>query len=145
MCGFLFVSDEKMSMEKLKKSMDSIVYRGPDETNVVDKYGKWIFHRLSIMDLSHNGMQPFMLDGSVVICNGEIYNFRQHKKELEKKYSFHSGSDCEILLPLYKEMGLDFFRELDAEFALVMYDADKDQIVAGRDPIGIRPLFYVLS
>ena len=62
--------------------------------------------------------------------------------ELEKKYSFHSGSDCEILLPLYKEMGLDFFRELDAEFALVMYDADKDQIVAGRDPIGIRPLFY---
>ena len=142
MCGFLFVSDEKMSMEKLKKSMDSIVHRGPDETNVVDKYGKWIFHRLSIMDLSHNGMQPFMLDGSVVICNGEIYNFRQHKKELEKKYSFHSGSDCEILLPLYKEMGLDFFRELDAEFALVMYDADKDQIVAGRDPIGIRPLFY---
>ena len=84
MCGFLFVSDEKMSMEKLKKSMDSIVHRGPDETNVVDKYGKWIFHRLSIMDLSHNGMQPFMLDGSVVICNGEIYNFRQHKKELEK-------------------------------------------------------------
>ncbi len=142
MCGFLFVSDEKMSMEKLKKSMDSIVHRGPDETNVVDKYGKWIFHRLSIMDLSHNGMQPFMLDGSVVICNGEIYNFRQHKKELEKKYSFHSGSDCEILLPLYKEKGLDFFRELDAEFALVMYDADKDQIVAGRDPIGIRPLFY---
>jgi asparagine synthase (glutamine-hydrolysing) len=125
MCGFLFVTDEKICMEKLQKSMDSIVHRGPDETNVLDKYGKWIFHRLSIMDLSHNGMQPFSLGESLVICNGEIYNFRTHKEELKSKYDFHSGSDCEILLPLYKEMGLDFFRELDAEFALVMYDAEK--------------------
>ena len=142
MCGFLFVTDEKVCMEKLQKSMDSIVHRGPDETNVLDKYGKWIFHRLSIMDLSHNGMQPFSLGESLVICNGEIYNFRTHKEELKSKYDFHSGSDCEILLPLYKEMGLDFFRELDAEFALVMYDAEKGKLIAGRDPIGIRPLFY---
>ena len=119
MCGFLFVTDEKVCMEKLQKSMDSIVHRGPDETNVLDKYGKWIFHRLSIMDLSHNGMQPFSLGESLVICNGEIYNFRTHKEELKAKYDFHSGSDCEILLPLYKEMGLDFFRELEDRKSVV--------------------------
>ena len=111
MCGFLFVSDDKAVLEKLQKSMDSIVHRGPDETTVLQKHGKWIFHRLSIMDLSHNGMQPLTLGESMVMCNGEIYNFRQHKKELQKKYHFHSGSDCEVLLPMYKEMGLDFFKE----------------------------------
>lgn len=142
MCGFLFVSDYAGYKEILKKSVDSIVHRGPDETQIFEKKGIWAFHRLSIMDLSHNGMQPFKYEEDLLVCNGEIYNFRVHKKELQKKYKFHSGSDCEILIPLYKEKGLEFFKELDAEFALVMYDSQNDKIIAGRDPIGIRPLFY---
>lgn len=142
MCGFLFVSDYEGCKEKLEKSVQSIVHRGPDETQVMNSKGIWAFHRLSIMDLSHNGMQPFQYEEDLLVCNGEIYNFRPHKEELKSKYKFHSGSDCEILIPLYREMGLDFFKELDAEFALVMYDGKEDKVIAGRDPIGIRPLFY---
>ncbi|MGN1042068.1 MAG: asparagine synthase B, partial [Christensenellales bacterium] len=100
------------------------------------------FHRLAIMGLSEEGMQPFSLNGNFLVCNGEIYGFRRLKRELEKEYSFRSGSDCEILLPLYEKYGLDAFSRLDAEFALILYDGSKKRLIAARDPIGIRPLFY---
>ena len=88
-------------------------------------------------------MQPFTLDQDVLICNGEIYNFRSKKEELIRiGYEFRSESDCEILLPLYHEYGLALFGMLDAEFALVLYDHEKKSFVAARDPIGIRPLYY---
>jgi len=77
------------------------------------------------------------------VCNGEIYGFRPLKRQLQEKgYTFKSGSDCEILLPLYREYGLEMFARLDAEFALVLYDGKTDSLIAARDPIGIRPLFY---
>jgi len=101
------------------------------------------FHRLSIMGLSPEGMQPFEMDGSFCVCNGELYGFEKQKKELEAKgYSFKSGSDCEIILPLYREYGTDMFGMLDAEFACVIYDGKNGEYVAARDPIGIRPLYY---
>ena len=79
----------------------------------------------------------------MLVCNGEIYGFRSLKRKLEEKgYVFRSDSDCEILLPLYAEYGLGMFRMLDAEFALVLYDARQDEYIAARDPIGIRPLYY---
>ena len=87
-------------------------------------------------------MQPFALDGSYVVCNGEIYGYEKLKWELAKKYTFVSGSDCEILLPLYRKYGTDMFRMLDAEFALILYDGTTGEYVAARDPIGIRPLYY---
>ena len=78
-----------------------------------------------------------------MVCNGEIYGFRPLKRQLtEKGYSFRSGSDCEILLPLYREYGLEMFAKLDAEFALIIYDSKRDELIAARDPIGIRPLYY---
>ena len=64
------------------------------------------------------------------------------KEELSKKYTFKSGSDCEILLPLYREYGVDMFKMLDAEFALIIYDGEEKKYIAARDPIGIRPLYY---
>ncbi len=74
--------------------------RGPDDTRIVQtEKGLLGFHRLAIMDLNPSGMQPFELDGSYVVCNGEIYRFHKIKAELAKKYAFHSESDCEILLP----------------------------------------------
>ena len=101
------------------------------------------FHRLSIMGLSPEGMQPFELDGSYCVCNGELYGFDKQKKELEAKgYSFKSGSDCEIILPLYREYGTDMFGMLDAEFACVIYDGKSGRYIAARDPFGIRPLYY---
>ena len=105
--------------------------------------GYLCFHRLAIMGLTPDGMQPFQLGENLAVCNGEIYGFRPVREALkEKGYRFLSDSDCEILLPLYREYGLDMFRRLDAEFALVIYDGAQDKLIAARDPIGIRPLFY---
>lgn len=126
-----------------KEGFDKTVSRGPDDSKIIDT-GKGLlgFHRLSIMGLSPEGMQPFELDGSYAVCNGEIYGFEKIKKELSKKYTFKSGSDCEIILPMYKEYGTDMFAMLDAEFAMIIYDGSKGEYIAARDPIGIRPLFY---
>ena len=117
--------------------------RGPDMGRFVElPCGYLGFQRLAIMGLDERGMQPFCLGGDYVVCNGELYGFRPLRERLEEKYTFVSESDCEILLPLYHEYGLEMFRALDAEFALVIYDAEKDSLVAARDPIGIRPLYY---
>ena len=118
--------------------------RGPDDCRVVN-VGRGLlgFRRLAIMGLTPEGMQPFGLDGSWCVCNGELYGFQAQRAELEKKgYAFASDSDCEILLPLYREYGVEMFRLLDAEFACVIYDGGTGQFIAARDPIGIRPLYY---
>lgn len=119
-------------------------YRGPDDTRIIDTgRGLMGFHRLAIMGLTDEGMQPFEMDGSYVICNGEIYGFEKIRGALMTKgYTFRSDSDCEIILPLYREYGTDMFRMLDAEFVCVIYDAGTDEYIAARDPIGIRPLYY---
>jgi len=117
--------------------------RGPDDSRVV-RAGDGLlgFHRLAIMGLTPEGMQPFSLDGSWAVCNGEIYGFRELRARLEGKYAFRSGSDCELLLPLYREYGVGMFAMLDAEFACILYDNDTGEFIAARDPIGIRPLYY---
>ena len=95
--------------------------RGPDDSRVVETAdGVLAFHRLAIMDPEPTGMQPFELGGSLLVCNGEIYGFEKLKAELSAKYSFKSGSDCEVLLPLWYERGPEMFKMLDAEFALVL-------------------------
>lgn len=134
---------KSVSYEKIKEGFDKTISRGPDMSRIIEtKSGYICFHRLAIMGLHPEGMQPFELDGDYIACNGEIYNFRPMKKDLSSKYDFKSGSDCEILLPLYHEYGLKMFGMLDAEFALILYDAKEDRLIAARDPIGIRPLFY---
>ena len=126
-----------------KKGFDKTISRGPDDSRIIDT-GKGLlgFHRLSIMGLTPDGMQPFELDGSYVVCNGEIYGYEKIKEKLSKKYKFKSGSDCEILLPMYSEYGTDMFAMLDAEFALIIFDGKSGKYIAARDPIGIRPLYY---
>lgn len=143
MCGIIVSTDVLTKLEDFKKGLKALYDRGPDDSKiVVTGAGLLGFQRLAIMDLTKEGMQPFEKDGKYVVCNGELYGFRAVKKELEKKgYTFVSDSDCELLLPLYEEYGLDMFVGLDAEFALVIYDP-KLGYIAARDPIGIRPLFY---
>ena len=143
MCSIMGYCGEGASFAAFKEGFDKTISRGPDDSRIIDtKKGLLGFHRLAIMGLHPEGMQPFELDGSYVVCNGEIYGFEKIKRELSKKYSFESDSDCEILLPLYKEYGVDMFKMLDAEFACIIYDADNEEYIAARDPIGIRPLFY---
>ncbi len=132
-----------IDLRRLRPGFQRTKSRGPDDTRIINvNKGILGFHRLAIMGLSPEGMQPFELDGCAVVCNGEIYGFEKLKAELSKKYSFKSGSDCEILLPLWFEYGVDMFKMLDAEFALIIYDGRTDEYIAARDPIGIRPLYY---
>lgn len=147
MCTIMCYTGTDVKHDKFADALQRTESRGPDMTEILTlPSGILGFQRLSIMDLSFSGMQPFTRNTDASICNGEIYGFREIKKELIKKgHKFISDSDCEILLPMYYEYGLDMFSKLDAEFATVIYDGKKDRFIAARDPIGIRPLFYGYS
>ncbi len=144
MCAILTYTRQDVSRELFEQMLEKTGSRGPDKHRVKKVKGGWLgFNRLAIMGLDCRGMQPFSLSGSYVVCNGEIYGFRDIKKYLENLgYEFESDSDCEILLPLYEKLGTAMFGFLDAEFALVIYDGKRDTFIAARDPIGIRPLYY---
>lgn len=143
MCSIMGYCRVDADLKKFKKCFDETISRGPDDSRIIDTgNGLLGFHRLAIMGLTQSGMQPFELDGSYVVCNGEIYGFEKLKAELADEFTFKSDSDCEILLPLYKKYGTDMFAMLDAEFACIIYDKNKNEYIAARDPIGIRPLYY---
>ena len=144
MCSIMGYEGKYLTDEDFKKGFNMTISRGPDMSRIIKlEDGCLAFHRLAIMGLNENGMQPFKLDESYVVCNGEIYGFRKLKNDLiNKGYIFNSESDCEILLPLYKEYKTEMFKMLDAEFALIIYDGINKKFIAARDPIGIRPLYY---
>ena len=143
MCSIMGYCSRSAAFDVFKKGFDKTISRGPDDSRIVDTGDGFLgFHRLAIMGLTPSGMQPFKLGKSYVVCNGEIYGFEKLKQELSKKYAFESDSDCEILLPLYKEYGTEMFAMLDAEFACIIYDGEAKEYIAARDPIGIRPLYY---
>ena len=158
MCSILGCCSAKADPEAIQRALEKTHSRGPDDYRVVDTGRGFIaFNRLSIMGLTEEGMQPFINNGYATVksaqrtpsakvilaCNGEIYGFRKLKEELKTKgYSFISDSDCEILPAMYHEYGTDMFGMLDAEYALILYDIEKDEYIAARDPIGIRPLYY---
>ncbi|MBE6019264.1 MAG: asparagine synthase B [Clostridiales bacterium] len=163
MCTIMTTTGGLTSVSGFEKAFSLTKYRGPDDTRIIDleqmsavtgrfsetdipstcRKGLMGFHRLSIMGLTPEGMQPFIRKGCAAVCNGELYGFEKMKKELESKgYAFRSGSDCELLLPLYFEYCTGMFAMLDAEFACVIYDGRTDEFIAARDPIGIRPLYY---
>lgn len=143
MCSIMGYKGSSLKLDDLKKHFDKTTSRGPDMQRI-NRYGDTIlgFERLAIMGLTEEGMQPFELDKNAIVCNGEIYGFRKIKEELKSEYTFRSDSDCEILLPMYEKYGTDMFAMLDAEYACVIYDSERDDLVAARDPIGIRPLYY---
>ncbi len=144
MCSIMGYCDSGMDFAAFKRGFDKTISRGPDDSRIIDTgAGLLGFHRLAIMGLTPSGMQPFSMNGSYVVCNGEIYGFDNLRKDLRAKgYTFESDSDCEILLPMYREYGTDMFAMLDAEYALILFDGETKQFVAARDPIGIRPLYY---
>ena len=144
MCCIMGFLSDLYTPEQIRPFFDRTRSRGPDDTRIEPAgTGLLCFHRLSIMGLDERGMQPFSRGKNKLVCNGELYGWRAQRRELEAKgYSFVGDSDCELLLPLYEQYGLDMFAKLDAEFALILYDGAKKQLIAGRDPIGIRPLYY---
>ena len=144
MCGIIaYTGFDTKTKRKLQLSFAQISYRGPDKTIIKDigKDGFFGFHRLRIIDTSSQGDQPFSYQESHAICNGEIFNYQEIKQKFAG-FQFKSESDCEVLLPLFLKSGdyVSKTRELDGEFAFVLKIGKK--WIAGRDPMGIRPLFY---
>ena len=144
MCGFVVLNSDKVAVDDFQKVLKKVYHRGPDNNSATINNGiAWGFNRLSIMDLSAKGNQPFISHDCEVVCNGEIYNYPALKSMLEPEFSFKSSSDCEVLIPLYKKFGIETLcKFLDAEFAMVLYDSKTKSIMAARDPMGIRPMFY---
>ncbi len=143
MCSIMGYCGSNAALDTFRKGFDRTLSRGPDDSRIVDTgNGLLGFHRLAIMGLTPAGMQPFSLGESYLVCNGEIYGFEKIRESLSDRYAFRSDSDCEILLPLYREYGTEMFRMLDAEFACILYDGETREYIAARDPIGIRPLYY---
>ena len=116
--------------------------RGP-EFSVLKKYENHYFgfHRLAINGLTPNGNQPLEYKNCVLICNGEIYNY----KELIRDYNLNvtSGSDCEVILHLYHLFGNECIKKLDGEFSFILYDNEKKLFLIARDPYGVRPLYTI--
>jgi asparagine synthase (glutamine-hydrolysing) len=154
MCGFATEfsysrSAPPVSASRLQKASAAMTVRGPDGA------GEWIsadgcvglvHRRLAILDLSESGAQPMATpDGSIrIVFNGEIYNFRELRAQLERKgYRFRSQSDTEVLLHLYQEYGRGMVRQLRGMFAFALWDARARGVLLARDPFGIKPLYYV--
>ncbi len=144
MCSIFVLTGKDIPLEEAEKAFYETLSRGPDVSDFYEtEKGVVGFHRLAIMGLTAAGMQPFVRGKNFCVCNGELYGFRKERAALEKKgYEFVSDSDCEILLPMYEEYGVELFSRLDAEFACVIYDGARGEYIAARDPIGIRPLYY---
>ncbi|MBK3518325.1 asparagine synthase B [Carboxylicivirga marina] len=146
MCGFaVYTGSDKMDKLKFAREFKKIQYRGPDNsiTRDFDDNGWMGFHRLSIMDVSANGNQPLVYKHINLVCNGEVYNYNALRTEYESSFEFKSSSDCEVIIPLFLEKGIEeTAKALDAEFVFVIYDSVAKKYFAARDPIGIRPLFY---
>jgi len=141
MCGIAGCYGDK-DIKTVKRMLDAMEHRGPDDRGVYTFDGVVLGHtRLSIVDVA-GGHQPILTnDGQTgIICNGEIYNFRQLKKGLAPKYEFTTDSDTEVILHLYQEKGPGCVKELDGMFAFAIVDGGK--LLLARDPIGIKPLYY---
>jgi asparagine synthase (glutamine-hydrolysing) len=141
MCGILAVigKEDPVIVQGLAQRMK---HRGPDERGMyIDPSGSILCHeRLSIIDLK-TGRQPIKgTNNAYVIHNGEIYNHEHLRNTILKHHKFHTTCDSEVIVHLYEEFGFDFCNYLDGDFAFVVLDGDK--FVAGRDPIGVKPLYY---
>ena len=147
MCGIIGISG-RIDTEALKSGLSSLAHRGPDDSGIfIDEPAHIALghRRLSILDISPLGHQPMVgADGSVVlIFNGEIYNFRELRAELEAKgFSFRGHSDTEVLLNLYLAEGEAMLSRLNGMFALAIWDKRKQSLLIARDALGVKPLYY---
>lgn len=145
MCGINGIISKKNNKKNLIKKMnDKILHRGPDAEGIyTDDFVALGQRRLSIIDLSDNGNQPiYNEDKSIlIIYNGEVYNYKELKKDLSN-HTFQTKTDTEVLLHAYEEWGYDFVKKLRGMFSLCIYDKNKQELFIARDQFGIKPLYY---
>ena len=147
MCGIAGILNIKYQSRELRnkvlKMAQKIRHRGPDWSGIYVGGSAILAHeRLSIVDPESGGQPLFSPDRKQVLAvNGEIYNHREIRTRYADRYHFQTGSDCEVILALYKEKGIHFLEELNGIFAFVLYDEEKDEFLIARDPIGVIPLY----
>ena len=147
MCGVVCAFDLKEKRSSLRPKIlemsKKIRHRGPDWNGIFDSKNAILAHeRLAIVDPT-SGKQPLYSQNNnlVLAANGEIYNHVDLRKSLKNKYNFKTKSDCEILLALYEEEGVEFLNKLNGIFAFALYDIENDEYFIARDHIGIIPLY----
>jgi asparagine synthase (glutamine-hydrolysing) len=153
MCGIVGIASIKSQLERdwLQKASFQMNHRGPDDFGVwwSNDYKVGLAHRrLSIIDLSNNGHQPMHNHdrGISIVFNGEIYNYRDIRKDLEKRgYQFRTNSDTEVIINAYLEWSFDCLSRFNGMFSIALYDLSKNVFLLARDRAGEKPLFYHLS
>src|SRR3989338_3399252 len=134
-----------VSADALNRMLKTLRHRGPDETGAYEKPGIGLGHaRLSIVGLG-NGRQPLFNEDESIVCvyAGEIFNYKELKKDLERKgHHFRTDSDGEVIVHLYESRGMDFLEKLNGQFAFALWDTKKRELFLCRDRLGILPLFY---
>ena len=145
MCGIVCAFDLKQKSEILRPKVlemsKKIRHRGPDWSGIYSDEKTVMSHeRLAIVDPA-SGKQPLFSEDKKLIlaANGEIYNHQDIRKQYEGKYSFQTQSDCEVILALYKDKGVDFVDELNGIFGFAIYDVENDEYFIARDHMGIIP------
>src|ERR1051325_8401809 len=156
MCGICGIweygaAEARVDLSLLGSMRDEMRHRGPDDEGALlfdDARGGFGFRRLSIIDLSPAGNQPMhgCTDRVWLVFNGEIYNHKCLRDGLEQRgHLYRSLTDTETILHLYEERGLDFVNEIEGDFAIAIWDADRTQLVLARDRVGVKPLYYYLK
>lgn len=151
MCGIFayFSLNGENVPQTLGQGVDFLRHRGPDRQGAIEDSTFFLGHcRLKIIDLSDEANQPFCSDDGRygLLFNGEIYNYREERRLLERQgHTFRTQSDTEVLLRLYQVDGLQCLKRLNGMFAFVIYDRKEKKVVAARDRFGIKPLYYAFS
>lgn len=147
MCGITAIFNIHGGASGLRKQAlqmsRRIRHRGPDWSGIYEGKTAILAHeRLSIVDPASGGQPLVSPDGKLILCvNGEIYNHRELREQLKDEYAFQTGSDCEVILALYRKKGIRFLEDLSGIFAFALYDEEKDVYLIARDPIGVIPLY----
>ena len=147
MCGIVAILNVKEQTpalrEKALKMSQKIRHRGPDWSGIYCGSSAILAHeRLSIVDPESGGQPLFSPDRKQVLAvNGEIYNHQEIRRRFAGAYDFQTGSDCEVILALYREKGINFLEDLSGIFAFVLYDEERNEFLIARDPIGVIPLY----
>lgn len=147
MCGIVAILNVKQQTQALRdkalRMSGKIRHRGPDWSGIYCGGSAVLAHeRLSIVDPESGGQPLFSSDRRQVLAvNGEIYNHQEIRRRYAGSYDFQTGSDCEVILSLYRDKGIDFLEDLNGIFAFVLYDEERDEFLIARDPIGVIPLY----
>lgn len=147
MCGIVAILNVKEQTQTLRdkalRMSGKIRHRGPDWSGIYCGGSAVLAHeRLSIVDPESGGQPLFSSDRRQVLAvNGEIYNHQEIRRRYAGSYDFQTGSDCEVILSLYRDKGIDFLEDLNGIFAFVLYDEERDEFLIARDPIGVIPLY----